>query len=157
MSDTFKPGDRVFVKSGSYKNQHGKVTGETNYGFFERTVPVKLDKSGKEEIVESYLVHENLEAHQVDAEIEKVEKHFKEVLPKLGEPMGEQMRKEIPTHLGYLKNAKASNDKHRAAEESKYLLGVIPTIRETESIPKDWGKDVEIWLDIIQHWMKKNL
>lgn len=157
MSDTFKPGDRVFVKSGLYKDQHGKVSGETNYGFFERTVPVKLDKSGKEEISESYLVHEKLDAHEVNATIENVEKHFNAVLPKLPEPMGGQMKKEIPTHLGYLKNALNSKHKHRANQESTYLVGAIPSIHETESIPKEWGKDLEIGLDKVQHWIKKNL
>jgi hypothetical protein len=71
--------------------------------------------------------------------------------------MGAQMKKEIPTHLGYLKNALSSKEKHRVNQESTYLLGAIPTIRETESIPKDWGKDVEIGLDRVQHWTKKNL
>ncbi|MBP5972193.1 S24/S26 family peptidase [Brasilonema sp. CT11] len=156
MSDTFKPGDRVFVKSGSYKDQHGKVTGETQ-GLFFKKVSVKLDESGKEEILEGDLLHEKLEAHEVNAEIEKVDKHFKEVLPKLPEPTGGQMKKEIPTHLVYLKNALNSKQKHRANQESTYLVGAIPSIRETESIPKEWGKDLEIGLDRIQHWIKKNL
>ncbi|MBW4593846.1 MAG: hypothetical protein KME46_13260 [Brasilonema angustatum HA4187-MV1] len=156
MSDTFKPGDRVFVKSGSYKDQHGKVTGETQ-GLFFKKVSVKLDKSGKEEILEGDLLHENLETDEVDATIKNVEKHFNEVLPKLPEPTGGQMKKEIPTHLGYLKNALNSKHKHRANQESTYLVGAIPSIRETESIPKEWGKDLEIGLDRIQHWIKKNL
>ncbi|QDL13042.1 hypothetical protein DP113_00980 [Brasilonema octagenarum UFV-E1] len=72
-------------------------------------------------------------------------------------PAFELNRTVLPTHLGYLKNALKSKQKHRANQESTYLVGAIPTIRETESISKDWGKDLEIGLDKVQHWIKKNL
>ncbi|WP_026731605.1 preprotein translocase subunit YajC [Fischerella sp. PCC 9605] len=157
MSNEFKRGDRVVVKPffgglfNRYNEQHGKVVSING-----NQVKVEFDDKeyGTQDISGDILSKESFEPHEVNAEIENVGKHFQEVFPKLSGTMGEQMKKELPNHLGYLKNAQASNDKSSVLIESNYLLGSLQVIRNTESELKDWGEEVEVSLDKIQWWAK---
>ena len=147
----FEKNVRVVVIRGEYCNRHGKVIGETIYGFLNREIPVELDEYGKANIPEGDLDEENLTPDEVRAEIKKVSNQVERVASQLPGEMG----KELPNHLRFLGDALMSKDKRKADDEYTYVVNNLKRASENGSVPQDWGESIRISLEKIHGAVKR--
>ncbi|KAB8333233.1 hypothetical protein SD80_015395 [Scytonema tolypothrichoides VB-61278] len=147
----FEKNVRVVVIRGEHCNNHGKVIGETIYGFLSREIPVELDEYGKVNIPEGDLDEENLTPDEVTAEIKYVSNQVERVASQLPGEMG----KELPNHLRFLGDALMSKDKPKADDEYTYVVKNLKRASENGSVPQDWWETVRISFDKIHGAVKR--
>jgi hypothetical protein len=150
MSD-FQKDDRVVAISGKQRNKHGKVI-KTTYGFLEKEYTVKFDDNGDSVIPGAFLKYENLEQHELAAEIKKVGKQVDTVASQLPGEMGT----ELPNHVRLLGKALASNDKSASAYEYDYVINNLKKAGEVGSVTEEWRETIRISLEKM-HWAVKRL
>jgi hypothetical protein len=149
---TFQTNDRVIVTRGEHCHKHGKVMDETVHGFWERKYAVQLDNNETLEVPERFLRYENLGRDKVTAEIEDVKAHVKNVASQLPGVMGQ----EVPTHLGFLREALMCGDKDDASREYDYVALSLKAASKKGAVSEEWMQSINVHLERL-NWAVKNL
>lgn len=151
MAEFYK-GERVVVLQGEYRNQHGKINSEMLIGRIGNRYWVSLDNGDNDEFLIRDIEHENLRSDQISAVIKNIENKVNEVASKFPE----KMKTELPTHIGYLKDALLSENKSEAVIEHKYITNNLKNLSEQKVLSVDWIESTRIDFEKID-WVVKRL
>jgi hypothetical protein len=151
MSD-FQKDDRVVVIRGEHSGKHGKVIGQTIYGFWENRYPIKLDDHSNLDLPIAFLEHESLKTAEIAAEVKNIKNQVDRVTSQLPGEMGT----ELPTHVRLLGEAIASRDKLVSTYEYNYVTNNLEKATESGAVTPEWREDIRISLEKI-NWAVKRL
>ncbi|NJO63201.1 MAG: hypothetical protein HC836_34770 [Richelia sp. RM2_1_2] len=150
MAEFYK-GERVIVQRGEYKNQHGKINSEMLVDVLENKYQVSLDNGNNSEFYKSNLKHEDLSRDEISTVIKNIAKEVNQVSSKLPE----EMKTELPNHIGYLKDALLSEDKSRAEIEYNYVTSNLKKLSEQQVLSPDWTESTRIYFDKMNYAVKR--
>lgn len=150
MTD-FNKGDRVVIVDGDFKGQHGTVIdNKTGFANLQTQSEVKLDNGNSAKIPDRHLKHES-SVLSVDAEITNLSNQIERVASQLPG----NIREELRTHLGYLRESLRSKDKSRFYQQSSYISSELIIGVQNGSIKEESKKNIINSLKKLENWLVK--
>lgn len=134
----FYKNERVVVRGGDFSGSSGKVLNNSyeNPFWLRHHCDVLLDSGETKTLMYIHLDHENFNSADISRLIKNIEKNF----TKVSSNFPQKDRTEIPTHLGYLRNALLSNDFTEALREFNYLKSHSDDASKNGTLPEGWMK-----------------
>jgi hypothetical protein len=146
----FKEGDRIVVQQDEYKDQHGKIVKEIVSGGWNE-YEVKLDNGVNDKFRGFHIKHEDLNSNEISALIKNIKEEIEHT-----SRLEQEMKTELPTHIGYVEDALTSNNKSRAEIEYTYVKSNLERLSKEENSLQDWMESIRIDFDKID-WAVKRL
>ena len=147
--NTFDKDDRVVVKEGEHKNQHGKIVSE-EVGFGWNNYKVALDNDVTVKLSVLEIENEDSLSDEIWAAIKNITKEIKQA-----SSLPQEMKTELPTHIGYAEDALRSKNKSRAEIEYQYIKNNLERLSKEKVLSQDWMQYIRIDFEKIYGAIKR--